>query len=379
MATGRFGSPAKNMNKGYGPAKTSSPAKQRSGGISGDVLSKGISALESSKKRTKFKDISEEMEPARGRGMKKELKKIKKKVAPSALEAEGIKVKDPKEGIVNTLPKNNENNKTKKDKKQLTAKQKALKALKDAQKDNEVSNIEKQTSKVIKNSTKKRKQAKRKDSQAERRTEKTKRLEERIERRKARRSPAKQANVSAMTQPKKKTSKSKVGIKDNEPSRSKKSLKSGGGFIPGDKMTAKQKEKSGGVGSPAKQRTGGNRITKKTLVKKLPELGNKNAEMGSDGKMTIITANMAKNYKPIPLRKMKGKKMKMEKVAVKAKQDKSPAKQSKSMTPAEVSKFEKNIEIQEKFDAKIKKAKGNTKKIERLTKRANRKMDRSAN
>ncbi len=30
MATGKFGSPAKNMNKGYGPAKTSSPAKQRS-------------------------------------------------------------------------------------------------------------------------------------------------------------------------------------------------------------------------------------------------------------------------------------------------------------------------------------------------------------
>ena len=28
MATGKFGSPAKNMNKGYGPAKTSSPAKQ---------------------------------------------------------------------------------------------------------------------------------------------------------------------------------------------------------------------------------------------------------------------------------------------------------------------------------------------------------------
>lgn len=28
MATGRFGSPAKNMNKGYGPAKTSSPAKK---------------------------------------------------------------------------------------------------------------------------------------------------------------------------------------------------------------------------------------------------------------------------------------------------------------------------------------------------------------
>lgn len=29
MATGRFGSPAKNMNKGYGPAETSSPAKQK--------------------------------------------------------------------------------------------------------------------------------------------------------------------------------------------------------------------------------------------------------------------------------------------------------------------------------------------------------------
>lgn len=28
MATGKFESPAKNMNKGYGPAKTSSPAKK---------------------------------------------------------------------------------------------------------------------------------------------------------------------------------------------------------------------------------------------------------------------------------------------------------------------------------------------------------------
>ena len=45
----------------------------------------------------------------------------------------------------------------------------------------------------------------------------------------------------------------------------------------------------------------------------------------------------------------------------------------------EISEFEKNIEIQEKFDAKIEKAKGNTKKIERLTKRANRIMDRAAN
>lgn len=166
MATGRFGSPAKNMNKGYGPAKTSSPAKQRSGGI---------------------QDISEKMEPAQERGMKKELRRIKKK-KPSTIEAEGVKVQDPKKGIVDTLPKSNNSEKNKKDEKALTAKEKALKALKDAQGDNEVSNIEKETSKVKKNSTKKRKQAKRKDSQAERRTEKTKRLEERIQRRKARRS-----------------------------------------------------------------------------------------------------------------------------------------------------------------------------------------------
>ena len=169
-----FGPDGKNVAK---PPKSKSkskydksPAKQRSGGI---------------------RNISEEMEPAQGRGMKKELRRINKK-KPSTIEAESVKVEDPKKGIVDTLPKNNGNNKTKKDAKQLTAKQKALKALKDAQEDNEVSNIEKETSKVKKNSTKKRKQAKRKDSQAERRTEKIKRLDERIERRKARRSPAKQ-------------------------------------------------------------------------------------------------------------------------------------------------------------------------------------------
>jgi len=233
-----------------------SPAKQRSGGI---------------------KNISEEMEPAQERGMKKELRRIKKK-KPSTIEAENVKVEDPKKGIVDTLPKNNENNKTKKDTKQLTAKQKALKALKDAQEDNEVSNIEKETSKVKKNSTKKRKQAKRKDSQAERRTEKTKRLEERIERRKSRRSPAKQ------------TAKQKANLPPKVV----------------DAIAAKQGK------SPAKQRTGGHGITKKT-----PELGNKNAEIGADGKMTIISANMAKNQKPLELKKMKHKKMKMEKIELK--------------------------------------------------------------
>ena len=40
--------------------------------------------------------------------------------------------------------------------------------------------------------------------------------------------------------------------------------------------------------------------------------------MGADGKMTIITANMAKNQKPIEPKKRKTfKKMKMEKVKLK--------------------------------------------------------------
>ena len=41
MATGRFGSPAKNMNKGYGPAKTSSPAKQTMQGTNQTIEAKG--------------------------------------------------------------------------------------------------------------------------------------------------------------------------------------------------------------------------------------------------------------------------------------------------------------------------------------------------
>ena len=138
MATGKFGSPAKQTMKSgssmtaaekkemkeksvFGPdgknvAKPpkgkskskydKSPAKQRSGG------------------NDRFKDISEKMEPAQGRGMKKELRRIKKE-KPSTIEAENVKVEDPKKGIVDTLPKNNGNNKTKKDAKQLTAKQKA--------------------------------------------------------------------------------------------------------------------------------------------------------------------------------------------------------------------------------------------------------------
>lgn len=135
-------SPAKNMNKGYGPAKTSSPAKQKSGG--------SMTAAE--KKKVAVKDA----EP------------VKKANAEKAqVEKAQVEIKE------------------------LTPKQKALKKLQEANSDNEVANIEKETSKVQKNSTKKRKQAARKKSQAERRTERTRVLEEKTKSRKATRSPAK--------------------------------------------------------------------------------------------------------------------------------------------------------------------------------------------
>ena len=181
-------SPAKNMNKGYGPAKTSSPAKQRSGGISrNDEEARGV------EDETRNIRGRGEMLPRedKARSMKKELKRIKKK-KPSVIEPEPIKKAKAK--------KTEEQNKV--EKKQLTPKQKALQKLREAQGDNEVANIEKETSKVKKNSTKKRKQSKRKDSQAERRTEKTKKLEERIQRRKARRSPAKQTAKQKANLPK---------------------------------------------------------------------------------------------------------------------------------------------------------------------------------
>ena len=267
-----------------------SPAKQRSGGI--------------------------ETEPAQERGMKKELKKIKKKVAPSDLEAEGVKFQDPKKGIVDTLPKSNNSEKNKKDEKALTAKEKALKALKDAQEDNEVSNIEKETSKVKKNSTKKRKQAKRKDSQAERRTEKIKKLEERIERRKAGRSPAKQ--------------------------------------------TAKQKA------NLPKEIV--NAIAAKSPAKEIDKAGQRIIRQGEKAKAAYKAGDTKKGDRhKVRAKRMSGRyNAKMLKNNLKGGRD-------------EVSEFEKNVEIQEKFDAKIEKAKGNTKKIARLTKRANSKMDRSAN
>jgi hypothetical protein len=274
-----------------------SPAKQRSGGT--DMA----------------RDISEEMEPAQELKMKKELRRVKKK-KPSTIEAEDVKVEDTKKGIVNTLPKNNENNKAEGAEKQLTAKQKALKALKDAQEDNEVSNIEKETSKVKKNSTKKRKQAKRKDSQAERRTEKTKRLEERIERRKKRRSPAKQ------------TAKQKANL-------------------PKEVVNA---------------------IAAKSPAKEIDKAGQRIIRQGEKAKAAYKAGDTKKGDRhKVRAKRMNGR--------YNAKMLKNNLKAGRN----EISEFEKNIEIQEKFDAKIEKAKGNTKKIARLTKRANSKMDRSAN
>ncbi len=200
-------SPAKNMNKGYGPMETSSPAKQRLGDLAGGAAGRAARVLQegmeesaqgilpsvqevkpAKKKKGSIKNTKKEL----SRGLSQELNRTKKK-KPSIIEAEPIKKASAKKAEA----------KNKVEKKQLTPKQKALQKLRKAQGDNEVANIEKETSKVKKNSTKKRKQATRKDSQAERRTEKTKRLEARTERRKARRSPAKQTAKQKANLPKK--------------------------------------------------------------------------------------------------------------------------------------------------------------------------------
>ena len=198
----------------------------------------------------------------------------------------------------------------------LTPREKALQKLQEANEDNEVSNIEKETSKVKKNSTKKRKQATRKDSQAERRTEKTKRLEERIERRRARRSPAQQ------------TAKQKANL-------------------PKEVVNA---------------------IAAKSPAKEIDKAGQRIIRQGEKAKAAYKAGDTKKGDRhKVRAKRMNGRyNAKMLKNNLKGGRD-------------EVSEFEKNVEIQEKFDAKIEKAKGNTKKIARLTKRANSKMDRSAN
>ena len=62
----------------------------------------------------------------------------------------------------------------------------------------------------------------------------------------------------------------------------------------------KDEKKPAPAPSPAKQRAHQKASKKLTLS----DLGNKNAEVGFDGKMTIISANMAKNQKMIPLMKL---------------------------------------------------------------------------
>ena len=159
--------------------------------------------------------------------------------------------------------------------KPLTALQQAQKDAAAAQVSNQVANIVRNTAGTNKETAKLKKKTARANSGAERKTKNAAKTQARVDERK-------------------KSGKTRVG---------------------------KVVDKIKNAISPAKQRTGGHRIKKKTLVKKLPELGNKNAEMGADGKMTIIAANMAKNRKPMEPKKdrFKDKKMKMEKVKFKDK------------------------------------------------------------
>ena len=77
MATGRFGSPAKNMNKGYGPAKTSSPAKQTKEGT------KPLTALQQARKDAAAAQVSNQVANIvrNTAGTNKETAKLKRKTA----------------------------------------------------------------------------------------------------------------------------------------------------------------------------------------------------------------------------------------------------------------------------------------------------------
>tara|TARA_R110002072_G_scaffold183196_2_gene339473 strand:- start:46 stop:738 length:693 start_codon:yes stop_codon:yes gene_type:complete len=100
MATGKFGSPAKNMNKGYGPAKTSSPAKQRStrGEDKMELKGEALRGGEPVPTKKGLKNMT-----------KKDLKKVPSKKrkptpVPISLKAEKIKFKDPKNDKPEALP-----------------------------------------------------------------------------------------------------------------------------------------------------------------------------------------------------------------------------------------------------------------------------------
>tara|TARA_R110000744_G_scaffold309347_1_gene417258 strand:+ start:54 stop:779 length:726 start_codon:yes stop_codon:yes gene_type:complete len=198
----------------------------------------------------------------------------------------------------------------------LTALQQAQQEANAAQMNNKVAQIKRNTAGTNKASGKLEKKTARDNSKAERRAEKTKRLEQKIERRKARRSPAKQ--------------------------------------------TAKQKA------NLPKEIV--NAIAAKSPAKEIDKAGQRIIRQGEKAKAAYKAGDAKKGDRhKVRAKRMNGR--------YNAKMLKNNLKGGRN----EVSKFEKNIEIQEKFDAKIEKAKGNTKKIARLTKRANSKMDRSAN
>ena len=84
-------------------------------------------------------------------------------------------------------------------------------------------------------------------------------------------------------------------------------------------------------------------------VKKLPNLGNKNASMGADGKMTIISSKMAKNQK---LDSLYPKMKKMKYVDPKTGKDveKRPAAPKMGHSPAEMSPYKMESAKQEKYN-----------------------------
>tara|TARA_R110002073_G_scaffold16051_2_gene62333 strand:+ start:2067 stop:2963 length:897 start_codon:yes stop_codon:yes gene_type:complete len=254
----------------------------------------------------------------------------------------------------------------------LTALEQAQQEANAAQMNRKVAQIKRNTAGTNKETARLGKRTARDNSATERKTKNAKKTQERVNERersgktrvgkvvakiKEAISPAKQANVKAMSQPKKKTSKSKAGIKDVEPRRSKKSLKAGGEKSPA-KQTAKQKA------NLPKEIV--NAIAAKSPAKEIDKAGQRIIRQGEKAKAAYKAGDTKKGDRhKVRAKRMNGRyNAKMLKNNLKGGRD-------------EVSKFEKNVEIAEKFDAKIEKAKGNTKKIARLTKRANRKMDRS--
>jgi|TARA_B110000879_G_scaffold98189_1_gene133569 hypothetical protein len=89
MVTGKFGSPAKNMNKGYGPAKTSSPAKQTKQGTNQTIEAKGkpkgpaLTALQQAQQEANAAQMNNKVANIQRNtsGTKKETARLKKRTA----------------------------------------------------------------------------------------------------------------------------------------------------------------------------------------------------------------------------------------------------------------------------------------------------------